>query len=220
MSLELFMLDGVDRIYAIRKLERVVERMPEGFFNRVHICSPWEINHTVIHGIGPAPVNCHYANIAHGNLPRFNRWCLQDLPALVEDDHFMIIHRDGFPLNATKWSDEFLQYDYIGAPWPAHKWTQSHRVGNGGFCIRSRRLAQWAANQPFAGDINEDIFICCRLHDRAIAEGFKYAPLPVAARFSLEAGIPEFPGRNPNNVFGFHGPQWFKSIPNPDYIDV
>lgn len=35
--------------------------------------------------------------------------------------------------------DEFLKYDYIGAPWPIKQDDNSHGVGNGGFSLRSRK---------------------------------------------------------------------------------
>ena len=34
-------------------------------------------------------------------------------------------------------AEEFLQYDYAGAPWPRRNHDNSHCVGNGGFTIRS-----------------------------------------------------------------------------------
>jgi hypothetical protein len=60
--------------------------------------------------------------------------------------YMMIIQADGFPVNINAWSDEFLAYDYIGAPWGLHpeyyKYpyppvTEDNRVGNGGFSLRS-----------------------------------------------------------------------------------
>jgi hypothetical protein len=35
--------------------------------------------------------------------------------------------------------DDFLQWDYIGAPWPKHKNDTPNGVGNGGFSLRTRQ---------------------------------------------------------------------------------
>ena len=44
--------------------------------------------------------------------------------------HALMIQFDGYVLSGDRFSDNFLSYDYIGAPWPHY---QSHKVGNGGF---------------------------------------------------------------------------------------
>ena len=33
----------------------------------------------------------------------------------------MLIHSDGYVINPSAWRDDFLDYDYIGAPWPKNK---------------------------------------------------------------------------------------------------
>ena len=43
---------------------------------------------------------------------------------------------DGYVLSGDRFL-KTLSYDYIGAPWPHY---QSHKVGNGGFSMRSRAL--------------------------------------------------------------------------------
>lgn len=52
--------------------------------------------------------------------------------------HFLTINWDGFIINPQSWTNEFLKYDYIGAPWP---WF-NHKVGNGGFCLKSRKFLE------------------------------------------------------------------------------
>ena len=51
----------------------------------------------------------------------------------------LIIQHDGFILNHKAWDNEFLNYDYIGAPvyWMGNKLIE---VGNGGFSLRSKKL--------------------------------------------------------------------------------
>ena len=33
----------------------------------------------------------------------------------------MVVHADGFIVHPEMWRDEFLDYDYIGSPWPIPK---------------------------------------------------------------------------------------------------
>src|SRR5574340_709517 len=42
-------------------------------------------------------------------------------PAYVQTSHLLTIQWDGWVLDGAKWQEEFLKYDYIGAPWPWHK---------------------------------------------------------------------------------------------------
>lgn len=55
------------------------------------------------------------------------------LPEIITSKHVLIFQWDGFPLNANKWNNAFLNYDYVGAP--IGNW-----MGNGGFSLRSRKL--------------------------------------------------------------------------------
>ena len=59
------------------------------------------------------------------------------LHKFINTSHVLLIHPDGFVVNPNSWSDEFLNYDYIGAPWPLPKDDFSYsksgevvRVGN------------------------------------------------------------------------------------------
>ena len=55
----------------------------------------------------------------------------------VKTKFFIVLQYDGFVLNGNCFSETFLDYDYIGAPWPHFDF---HKVGNGGFSLRSTRL--------------------------------------------------------------------------------
>lgn len=48
----------------------------------------------------------------------YSRLMIKELGKHVDTDHFMVIQYDGMPTDATKWNNDFLKYDYIGAPWP------------------------------------------------------------------------------------------------------
>lgn len=89
------------------------------------------------------------------------------VPALIKTSHFLVFQWDGFPLNPPSWSDEFLKYDYIGAP-------KGSWVGNGGFSLRSVRLANKInelgikINLQNPYDQLEDQYICT--HYRSLLE--------------------------------------------------
>jgi hypothetical protein len=133
----------------------------------------------------------------------------------INTDYALIIQADGFVVNSESWRDEFLDYDYIGAPFALPRDSFSYRdvngnifrVGNGGFSLRSKKLINLPVElglewKPFHGYYNEDGFICAMNRHIYEENGCKFAPLDVAKYFSHEAVIPEIAGITP---FGFHG---------------
>ena len=150
-------------------------------------------------------------------------WEVAGLVNYVQTDFALCIHHDGYVINPKAWRDDWLQYDFIGAPWPrlphANHPGKSEfphgRVGNTGFCLKSKAFMQ-ATNelrdlfvkasrrpdqyrQQYAGDT-----FCCQ-HQRPALEqrGITFAPVEIAAGFSWESNIEEIPGDRPN-AFGFH----------------
>ncbi len=136
--------------------------------------------------------------------PQFNYWENYEAWKYIRTDFAMFLHRDGYVLNPSLWEPAFLEYDFIGAPWPA-SWVRdgiiSHQVGNDGFCIKSRRLMNRVAMLPWIPG-QADIMLCCHYREQLESEGFTYAPIEVAARFSVEHEVAE----TPEKTFGFHGP--------------
>jgi len=110
----------------------------------------------------------------------------------------MIVQWDGYPVRPANWTDHFLDYDYIGAPWP--QFAPPRAVGNGGFSLRSRRLLEACLDPRFALEHPEDINICHRNRDLLEGtHGLRFAPVGLAARFSYErSGVAA-------ESFGFHG---------------
>ena len=151
----------------------------------------------------------------------YNRYVIYDLYRHVETDFCLMIQDHAFIINPESWSDEFFEYDYIGAPWALVEdsyidpFGNHQRVGNGGFSLRSKKLLDVPKNAYIHFDVNhgnfykhmnannfaEDGNIC--VHNRHIYEvlGCKFAPVEVAARFSQEKQTPETLGITP---FGFH----------------
>lgn len=48
----------------------------------------------------------------------FNYKIAYELGDYIHTDYVLLVHYDGFVVHPEKWQDEFLKYDYIGAPWP------------------------------------------------------------------------------------------------------
>lgn len=138
----------------------------------------------------------------------YNYFCLKNLWAFIQTDYVLIIHPDGMAVNSQYWTDEYLNYDYIGAPWPEkYSWIYpEERVGNGGFTLRSRKLL-YAIRDDQVRIIkgsdrteNEDAVICQNFgqylkHKHQI----KFAPVELANVFSHE--LSNFTGE----TLGFHG---------------
>jgi glycosyltransferase involved in cell wall biosynthesis len=146
---------------------------------------------------------------------------IYQLNQYIDTEFALLVHADGFVVNPSSWRDEFLDYDYIGAPWPLptdnFSYRDAHgnivRVGNS-VSLRSKRLLELPIRlnmpwEPFHGYWNEDGFICAKNKHIYEAEGMKFAPLDVAKYFSHEAMISEVKGIKP---FAFH--KWAGSNQN------
>ena len=55
------------------------------------------------------------------NIDRFNYETVYNMGDYVDTDFALLVHADGFVVNPDQWQDEFLNYDYIGSPWPLPK---------------------------------------------------------------------------------------------------
>ena len=119
----------------------------------------------------------------------------------IKTDFCLSIHDDGFVINPHLWDNEFLKYDYIGAPWVNG---HIYRVGNGGFCLKSKRFIELCQQIPWSPGQHDDVLVCQVYKDFFVQHGCKYAPVEVAMKFSLESKISECE-YNLDNCFGFHG---------------
>jgi hypothetical protein len=130
-----------------------------------------------------------------------SKFTYTELPSIIKTDYYIGIHDDGFIINPHLWTDEFLKYDYIGAPW---KWEgRRNRVGNGGFVLKSNKFIQLTKNLKFL-NVCDDGELTNMYYDYFVENGCKYAPVHVAMKFSLESKIPEC-DFDLNKSFGFHG---------------
>ena len=148
------------------------------------------------------------------DIDKFNYKMVYELHRHINTDYALIVHADGFVIHPEKWRDQFLEYDYIGSPWPLPKDELQYRDRNGGICrvgnsvsIRSRRLMEYPERHEVAwvpgydGFYNEDIFLCCYLKNEMEREGIRIAPFEEAVLFGREHMLPENSGVEP---FVFH----------------
>lgn len=149
---------------------------------------------------------------------------LKLMPIIIQEDFNLTIHDDGFAVNSQAWTDEFLEYDYIGACW-------GEDVGNGGFTLRSKKLYNALHNinveydwrrlpkQLFAPEFEGMVWlqtahcqdpiipednIICRVYKQQLVSDYaiKFAPAAIADRFSIENKMySPWLGRS----LGFHG---------------
>jgi len=147
----------------------------------------------------------------------YSHFIVYELHKHINTEYALIIQEDGFVINPIKWSNEFLAFDYIGAPFPIPSSNDNisyrdpfgnlMRVGNGGFSLRSKKLLELPSKlnlewKPYFGFYNEDGFFA--VHNRHLLEenGCKFPNPEIAAKFSIEHHTPETEGVIP---FGFHG---------------
>lgn len=145
----------------------------------------------------------------------YNYNVVYELKNYINSQYVLLVQHDGFVINSNEWSETFLNYDYIGAPFPIPKDNISYkddlgrlvRVGNGGFSLRSKFLLEAPTKlglvwESFHGYFHEDGFLCCKNRSKLESYGIKFAPLEIAAKFSLETIIEE---NKSIKTFGTHG---------------
>lgn len=130
----------------------------------------------------------------------YDNFVIKQLPYLIDSDFILNIHWDGFIVNPDAWTNDFFEYDYIGAPWP---WW-NHICGNGGFCMKSKKFLDtqkilfdnsYIVNDP------DDVALCVKHRKDFIDNGCVYAPPEIAYKFSTEYNYGDY---NKYNSFGFH----------------
>ena len=151
----------------------------------------------------------------------YSKYMVYDLCKHVDTEFVVTIQHDGFVVNPNSWSDEFFEYDYIGAPWPKDffldeisieiqnkdNFGESIRVGNGGFSFRSKKLLSIFSELNIAWEAadnywHEDGFICMTSLKQLRDNGINFPSADVAYKFSREIECEDLD--NTNEPFGFH----------------
>lgn len=144
---------------------------------------------------------------ALGSIQDYNGFMLHELSRYIETDHVLIAQWDGFVSHPELWQPEFLNWDYIGAPW--YHAGHPGLVGNGGFSLRSKRLLQALTQLSLSTEVPEDMEICVhQRHSLETKHGIHIAPLSIAQAFACEYGAYK-------KTFGFHGMHNFAHTMNP-----
>ncbi len=155
-----------------------------------------------------------------GSLVEYSLFMLKRAVAYIDTPHALVVQHDGFIINADAWNPEWLKYDYMG-PLFLQEHVGEHRVGSGGFSLRSKALMEFVAKRAPSWDGTpesttraqahvgsyEDGFISHTLRADLKGAGFKFATLADAAKFA-QGGYPERSDSREFYVerpFGFHG---------------
>ena len=171
--------------------------------------------------LSSSPPKKKYSDIERVSIPPMNfldysRLIIEDLHKYFETSHCLIVQADSFVVNSDLWKDEFLEFDYIAAPWSDKIQVnpnlilnmKENVVGNGGFSLRSHKLAKTTSKINFKSlkfpIKSEDVVICHYLYKKMIEKGIRFAPPELAAQFSME-NVTHLYGQDVHSVFGFHG---------------
>lgn len=134
------------------------------------------------------------------NKQGWSRCFWTDVALQCRTSHVLGIQWDSWIVAPEMWRDEYLRYDYIGAPW----WYKDGlNVGNGGFCLRSTRFMRFVrkhrAQFPVICDLDDDLF-CRKYRPTLQSAGFEWAPEMIAQDFAFECVRSDPTARH----FGFH----------------
>lgn len=108
---------------------------------------------------------------------------------MLKAEHVLLFQTDSVLCSMSPWTiGDFLQYDYIGAPW-IDRW-YGMDIGNGGLSLRkTKTMIRITKTFRFNETENEDIYFARGIYklaerDRTII----IPPIHVAAKFAYEAG--------------------------------
>ena len=131
----------------------------------------------------------------------FSDYVLKNIGPHVHTEYALFVQYDGIATNPELWQDEFFNYDYIGAI-AGTPLLNIRFVGNGGLCLRSKRLLDALYEDPLIKPLDnypEDMMISYAYANYLTKKyGIKYAPEVLAHQFSIE-------WQYYNPAFGFHG---------------
>ena len=158
------------------------------------------------------------------NKDNYSFYMAKILPQHLESDYILVVQYDSGIINTDAWTDEFLEYEYIGAPWKELNHLRDFfghtvRVGNGGFSLRSVRLQHTISQlmypypfpYPTQDFYKEDVHMVCKLRHVLEDRGIKFGNLYIANKFAAETGL-----KDKNKLpFGAHGTLYDEIIIKP-----
>ncbi len=176
------------------------------------------------------------SRIRYENIPKldwmgYNKFIVEELYDRIDTDFVLIVQGDGFIVNSSAWSDDFFNYDYIGAPWSDFIIRTSEMpqlskfkdqtvpiqnyVGNGGFSFRSKKMLKACKELGHDGKSPEDAYICLVNLAYFKEKGVEFAPVEVADRFSYDLWA-----EKPFSMHGHFGIHGTRSAPVDFWKDI
>ena len=121
----------------------------------------------------------------------YSNFLIKKLPHLIKTDYYLIMQWDGFPINSNMWSNDFLNYEYIGG---------GYSVFNGGLSLRKTDVMQDLSkvNDNF-GSGAEDGFYSAFLDNEWNKE--KNTPIKLKWDINISKRFCNFFGNNSNGSF-------------------
>ena len=180
--------DCVDPHRLWRVIDWCLEKMD---FGQVKLLTHWQIPECP-YWVEIEPINSR---------AEYSRFCIKHLHEHIDTTHLLIVQHDGYIMDAEMWTDEYLDYDYIGPLLPIGL------VGNGGFSLRTSHLMRLVAEVIDLGEDPksydpEDIRIAGvgdgGYRRKLQSHGIKFAPPELARKFAINRGA--WSGQ-----FGVHG---------------
>lgn len=131
----------------------------------------------------------------------YNHFIVKELYKYFSTDYCLICQWDSWVLAPECWTNEFLEYDIVGAP---GLYTDTRNVQNGGFSLRSYRFQKLIALDGNIDITSPEDEILWRLYRFYLERtyGVKYCPDDLAENFSFELREPLA------KTFGFHAFHW------------
>jgi len=139
-------------------------------------------------------------------IDEWNRAIVFDLGDYIDTDYALLVHPDGGVAEADMWNDKWLEYDFIGSPFPLPSDDYSYkdingvvqRVGNS-VSLRSKKLMRLPKKigmewRGWYGHFNEDGYISVNMRHVFEDYGCKFAPFEEALKFGRETPLPEYLG--------------------------
>ena len=175
-----------------------------------------------------------YVSIPPMNRSDNNRFLMEDLHKYFETSHCLYVEADSFVVNADLWKEEFLEFDYIGAPWPNKIQMnpsptrvlssifigspglpgpipvlnmKENCVGGGGFSLRSRKLLKTIAKMnydPSKFPLESEDVIICHYLYKEMIDKGIRFAPPKLAAQFSMEDVRHLYGQDVNSVFGFH----------------
>lgn len=158
-------------------------------------------------------------------IDEWNRAVVFNLGDHIDTEFALLVHPDGGIANPDAWDNKWLEYDFIGSPFPYPQDDFSYRDVNGtiqrvgnSVALRSKKLLdlpkklnmEW---KSFHGFFNEDGYISVNMRHVFEEHGCKFAPFEEAVKFGCERLLAE----HQTEPFVYHKTENFITSKYPNF---